>query len=72
MKTYWLEGRDGRRPLNKPIAYIHSDAKDISDDFYDRKTAGYSPVTFKEIARRSIANSPIKYVCSVRGKKRAN
>lgn len=70
MKTYWLEGREHRTPLNKKIECRTNENVNnqviIEEDI--RKTSGYSPVTFKEIARRSIANSPIKTVCFYRGK----
>lgn len=68
MKTYWLEGREHRTPLKLIRAgYQVIDNPPYSDDL-DIRTAGYSPVTFKEIAaRRSIANSPIKYVSTARG-----
>ncbi|XP_055636828.1 soluble guanylate cyclase 88E isoform X1 [Toxorhynchites rutilus septentrionalis] len=84
MKTYWLDYRENRPPLQMPnedtktraIDYIES-SKDrrvsISTNFiqYKQSSGGinsagtedrrvYSPVTFEEVARRSIANSPVK------------
>lgn len=67
MKTYWLEGRDGRQPLDRILSPLLienqeqqiNDANIINSNPPDRKGV-YSPVTFQDIARRSIAGSPVK------------
>ncbi|XP_062554115.1 soluble guanylate cyclase 88E [Armigeres subalbatus] len=84
MKTYWLDRKENRSPLQllsqeikqPSIEYIES-SKDrrVSISTYSiphKQSSGglssagtedrrvYSPVTFEDVARRSIANSPVK------------
>lgn len=71
MKTYWLEGRENRTPITKDIKTKKPvEIEGMFEEIDDSRTAGYSPITFREIARRSIANSPIKYVFTARGKQK--
>lgn len=77
MKTYWLEGRQHRTPLFKNIHPPLPSEETLGngilfDGIEERKSTGYSPVTFKELARRSIANSPVKYAPSTRGNVKLN
>uniref|UniRef100_A0A182NS81 guanylate cyclase n=1 Tax=Anopheles dirus TaxID=7168 RepID=A0A182NS81_9DIPT len=86
MKTYWLDYRENRPPLQLLEEEIMSPAIDYVEVSKDRRvsipsgtfvqshkqslgvlsSAGledrrvYSPVTFEDVARRSIANSPVK------------
>lgn len=84
MKTYWLEYRENRPPLQMLEEDVKTPAIDYIESSKDRRvsisthniqykqssgglnSAGtedrrvYSPVTFEEVARRSIANSPVK------------
>ncbi|KAL5273594.1 hypothetical protein ACFFRR_000382 [Megaselia abdita] len=88
MKTFWLDERENRRPLQisasfgaplTPRALEHrqsvttlvlADLKSptspmcIPGSSHDREARGsiYSPVTFIDVARRSIANSPVRSV----------
>lgn len=81
MKTYWLQGRDSRTPLRRlidpPLVQQEIDPLDIGDVQVlhahtpfteERRTGVYSPITFQDVARRSIANSPVKYPNTPRGK----
>ena len=67
MKTYWLDRRDCRMPLGRRASSVGP--KSDSDKPEKGSIMGlssiderpvYSPVTFQDIARRSIANSPVK------------
>uniref|UniRef100_A0AAG5CXW6 guanylate cyclase n=1 Tax=Anopheles atroparvus TaxID=41427 RepID=A0AAG5CXW6_ANOAO len=85
MKTYWLDYRENRPPLQLLTEEIKSPSIDYIETNKDRRvsipysvvqphkqstgglsSAGledrrvYSPVTFEDVARRSIANSPVK------------
>ncbi|XP_017784523.1 PREDICTED: soluble guanylate cyclase 88E [Nicrophorus vespilloides] len=65
MKTYWLHGRESRPPLNRTLTAgeveVEGDGGATSTgSAEDRRTGIYSPITFQDVARRSIANSPIK------------
>ncbi|XP_058115985.1 soluble guanylate cyclase 88E [Anopheles ziemanni] len=83
MKTYWLDYRENRPPLQLPTEEIKGpDYIEASKDRrvsipcslvqpHKQSTGGlssagledrrvYSPVTFEDVARRSIANSPVK------------
>lgn len=67
MKTYWLEGRrDGCRGLPPPAAAEEVVAEapqpedpvsEVATELEDDRSV-YSPVTFQEIAKRSLASSP--------------
>lgn len=78
MRTFWLEGKENRIPLDRnlepPIITSKSIMVNQERIFFspirkseDRRTGSYTPITFKDVARRSIANSPMKY-SSVKGK----
>ncbi|XP_054261820.1 soluble guanylate cyclase 88E-like [Macrosteles quadrilineatus] len=67
MKTYWLVEREHRVPLSRHIPARESaeplewekcadNVKLIQED----RARVYSPVTFQEVARRSVDNSPVK------------
>ena len=67
MKTYWLDHRECRMPLGHRVSSVGT--KSGSDKLEKGSILGlssieerpvYSPVTFQDIARRSIANSPVK------------
>jgi guanylate cyclase len=68
MKTYWLDRREFRMPLARRASSVC--ARLESEKLEKGSTLGltsigeerrvYSPVTFQDIARRSIANSPVK------------
>ncbi|XP_052866342.1 soluble guanylate cyclase 88E [Anopheles cruzii] len=86
MKTYWLDYRENRPPLQLLAEDIKSPSIEYIEQAKDRRlsiasygcaqqhrqssgglsSAGledrrvYSPVTFEDVARRSIANSPVK------------
>ncbi|GLV35342.1 Guanylyl cyclase at 88E [Carabus blaptoides fortunei] len=78
MKTYWLKERDERLPVEKilpkhvqpPPPERKKSADDTSNvtreailsTAEDRRV--YSPVTFQDVARRSIANSPVNSASS--------
>jgi len=70
MKTYWLDAREDRIPLRRSLsanperieAHPEPSPMPLTED---RRV--YSPVTFQEIARRSIGSSPAKGA-SARGK----
>lgn len=97
MKTYWLDYRENRPPLNQvttteveinntvptnPIKEIvdivNKDRNMIIPNYKDSASglsvAGnedrrvYSPITFEDVARRSIANSPVKSIFSARSR----
>ena len=67
MKTYWLDRRECRMPLGHRASSVgiksdidkpeRSSILGLST-IEDRRV--YSPITFQDIARRSIANSPVK------------
>ncbi|XP_044749063.1 soluble guanylate cyclase 88E isoform X2 [Coccinella septempunctata] len=72
MRTFWLEGKENRIPLDRNLDPPVITSKSImvnQDKIYfspvrkseDRRTGSYTPITFKDVARRSIANSPMKY-----------
>lgn len=67
MKTYWLVEREHRAQLSRHIAArdgpdapewerCADNLKTLQED----RSRVYSPVTFQEVARRSVDNSPIK------------
>jgi len=67
MKTYWLDRREYRMPVVRRASSVGT--KSDSDKPEKESILGlssieerhvYSPVTFQDIARRSIANSPVK------------
>lgn len=68
MKTYWLDRRECRMPLGRRASSVgtRSDSgKPEQASVLGLISIGeerhvYSPVTFQDIARRSIANSPVK------------
>lgn len=82
MKTYWLQGRESRAPLRRviepPLVQQEIDPLDIGGEVQvlhahtpfteERRTGVYSPITFQDVARRSIASSPVKYPNTPRGK----
>ncbi|CAH1159479.1 unnamed protein product [Phaedon cochleariae] len=67
MKTYWLQTRECRTPVPKVL-----DSRSTSESSEEltmqpeekgpevARGSVYSPITFKDVARRSIASSPIK------------
>ncbi|KAK9875559.1 hypothetical protein WA026_009365 [Henosepilachna vigintioctopunctata] len=68
MRTFWLQGKESRLPLdrnmNPPnLSIARKTDKIVSPSRRrdDRRAGSYTPITFKDVARRSIANSPIKY-----------
>lgn len=92
MKTFWLDERDNRKPLQisatfaspmTPCVLEHrksitklplteliktpTSPMGVPVTGSDREARGsiYSPVTFKDVARRSIANSPVRSVFNV-------
>lgn len=67
MKTYWLEERESRVPLSHTMsgreqleALEWERSADALKDIVEERSRVYSPVTFQELARRSIDSSPIK------------
>jgi len=67
MKTYWLDRRECRMPIGRRASTVGT--KSDGDKLEKGSILGlssieerrvYSPVTFQDIARRSIANSPVK------------
>lgn len=80
MKTYWLLGRECRTPIprlhqnktgtvelfGKPQISNPNSAAGSSKDLIGR-AAVYSPITFQDVARRSIASSPVKTTLNSRG-----
>ncbi|KAJ8951007.1 hypothetical protein NQ318_006391 [Aromia moschata] len=73
MKTYWLQAKECRLPVPRtgdpppPMMEIarKTDFKESTQPNSQQKEAGravvYSPITFQDVARRSIASSPIKF-----------
>ncbi|KAG5877845.1 hypothetical protein JTB14_007241 [Gonioctena quinquepunctata] len=65
MKTYWLKKKECRAPIPR-IANTELPGKEkenkieVKDPIPDGRPVIYSPITFKDVARRSIASSPIK------------
>ncbi|KAK7068742.1 hypothetical protein SK128_010500 [Halocaridina rubra] len=61
MKTYWLASRDGRKsikgqvnlPSNAPSDEVPPDGRKASV-----VSRNYSPITFEDVARRSLSNTP--------------
>lgn len=66
MKTYWLQQREARTPIHRsldpPVVDSEIETTDRSLKSADdgRRAGVYSPITFQDVARRSIASSPIK------------
>lgn len=66
MKTYWLKSKESRAPIprinnTKSIeseVEIKSENKEFIPD--TGRVVVYSPITFQDVARRSIVSSPIK------------
>jgi guanylate cyclase, other len=68
MKTYWLEHRQNRISFSQ-MANIHNKAASgFSGNNNSEERRIYSPVTFEDVARKSVANSPIKSIFSGRGR----
>lgn len=66
MKTYWLQAKESRAPISriseaKPSEKL-VDPLSFSKEFLQEagRVVVYSPITFQDVARRSIASSPIK------------
>jgi guanylate cyclase, other len=68
MKTYWLEHRENRISFGQ-LSNIHNKSATAftSNNSSDERRI-YSPVTFEDVARKSVANSPIKSIFSGRGR----
>lgn len=72
MKTYWLQGREARTPVSRILDIVSAPNDDLTATEtnkvsvnvkdMDRRTNVYSPITFQDVARRSIAGSPIKNI----------
>ncbi|XP_044736954.1 soluble guanylate cyclase 88E [Chrysoperla carnea] len=70
MKTYWLERRELRTPLTRittgvttaPEPEWERQAGWVSTLLDERNRGAYSPITFQDVARRSVANSPVRNV----------
>ena len=76
MKTYWLQGKESRTPIDRretaPLVQQEIDPLDNREfksniHAEDRRSVVYSPITFQDVARRSIASSPVKHSQSTRG-----
>ncbi|XP_064214716.1 soluble guanylate cyclase 88E isoform X1 [Tribolium castaneum] len=76
MKTYWLKGKESRTPIDRrEKAPLHQEIDPLDNREFkhpnvhaeDRRSVVYSPITFQDVARRSIASSPVKYSQSTRG-----
>uniref|UniRef100_A0AAR5PZ29 guanylate cyclase n=3 Tax=Dendroctonus ponderosae TaxID=77166 RepID=A0AAR5PZ29_DENPD len=79
MKTYWLQGRECRTPVPRTHLTTMSTSKEVvravnsttstpgSLKDLGARTVVYSPITFQDVARRSIASSPVKTAISNRG-----
>lgn len=75
MKTYWLVEREHRVPLSRHIPARESaeppEWEKCADNIMhlqEDRSRVYSPVTFQEVARRSVDNSPVKLRPDNRGK----
>ncbi|ENN73695.1 hypothetical protein D910_02858 [Dendroctonus ponderosae] len=80
MKTYWLQGRECRTPVPRTHLTTMSTSKEVvravnsttstpgSLKDLGARTVVYSPITFQDVARRSIASSPVKTAISNRGR----
>ncbi|XP_044254249.1 soluble guanylate cyclase 88E isoform X2 [Tribolium madens] len=75
MKTYWLKGKESRTPIDRrEKAPFHQEIDPLDNREFkhpnihaeDRRSVVYSPITFQDVARRSIASSPVKYSQSTR------
>ncbi|CAH0560058.1 unnamed protein product [Brassicogethes aeneus] len=74
MKTYWLQGKDARKPL--PKRFVEFSTKENLEKAVvpqqsplkkiDSRSGIYSPITFEDVAARSIASSPIKHMSNGR------
>nr|CAI5827182.1 unnamed protein product [Callosobruchus analis] len=66
MKTYWLQSKESRPPVlrsndTKPVlAEIEYAVLNKENALESGRSVTYSPITFKDVARRSIASSPVK------------
>lgn len=69
MKTYWLTSRDTRMPMEPittklPNLPAHQNLPNAEEEVppltSGSREAVYTPVTFQDVARKSIANSPVK------------
>lgn len=74
MKTYWLVEREHRAPLSRHIPAGESveapeweRCADSLKNLQEDRARVYSPVTFQEVARRSVDNSPVKLRADNRG-----
>lgn len=86
MKTYWLDYRENRRSLAqsnqspiKAIEYNYDRRMSMPQYMLYNKTESniderrvYSPITFEDVARRSIINSPIRNLFSAQRVSRSN
>lgn len=64
MKTYWLNEKEFRPPLARITVPCSKTQVECNIDQTNCGTSDdrrvYSPVTFQDVARRSIASSPVK------------
>ncbi|KAL1506676.1 hypothetical protein ABEB36_005999 [Hypothenemus hampei] len=78
MKTYWLQGRECRTPVPRLHQSNLSKSQEVlRQNSLPNSTSGsskdigravvYSPITFQDVARRSIASSPVKTTLNNRG-----
>lgn len=66
MKTYWLQAKECRTPITRLTdstavekeSEVTSENKEFIQD--SARVVVYSPITFQDVARRSIASSPVK------------
>ncbi|XP_065158756.1 soluble guanylate cyclase 88E isoform X2 [Atheta coriaria] len=59
MKTYWLEDRNGRQPLHRDlIALPETHPEPTTAPSSAVRSGIYSPITYQDVARRSVGNSP--------------
>lgn len=78
MKTYWLQTKAQRVPgqrINDHKPIIETDESLSSSKEFIQDTARvvvYSPITFQDVARRSIACSPVKTLSRGRFKNSCN
>ncbi|XP_055377567.1 soluble guanylate cyclase 88E [Condylostylus longicornis] len=95
MKTFWLEEREGRQPLQldksvlNPVPLAQQQQERNNSIPNDRRLSVtiaqpsttmspsedrriYSPVTFQDVARRSVANSPVRNLFSRGRESRSN
>ncbi|XP_071545685.1 soluble guanylate cyclase 88E [Panulirus ornatus] len=56
MKTYWLYSCDGRQSIKGQVSMPQSITPNMASD--QRRGSNYSPITFQDVARRSLTNTP--------------